>query len=92
MSEIKTLRRYYLMKSRAAAERQERALRDTWTGKQDAEPGTVLPEDFPSRADLAALGYKVAQDLDGADSDELVALGISRKQADKVFLALPALL
>jgi hypothetical protein len=55
---------------------------------QEAQPGTELAEDFPSRADLAALGYTTVEDLDGADQDELVRAGLKPNQAKKIIAAL----
>lgn len=90
-AEIKSTRRYYLLKrlyARRLAEDSERI----WQAKQEAEPGTLLPAAFPHRAELAAVGYTTAADLDGADADELTeTVGLSTREADAVIAAFEAL-
>ena len=91
MAELKTLRRIYLHK-RILARLYETALEPVWQGKQEAEPGTLLGAGFPHAASLAAVGYKTREDLDGADSAELVdCVGLSRREAEAVIAAFEAL-
>jgi hypothetical protein len=87
MSETRNLRRYALHKRRAAEEALSIAIRDVWAAKQEAEPGVILPSDFPSKAALSASYYTTYEDLDGADTNELVALGLTEKQAAAVLAA-----
>lgn len=87
MSEIRNLRRYALMKRRAAEEVGDLAVRDVWKGKQEAEPGTPLPASFPQRARLAEFYYSTDADLDGADEEELTALGFSTREAAEILAA-----
>lgn len=92
MAEIKTPRRYYLHKrlveqiyfcdGDAAA---------VWQSKQEAEPGTPLPDDFAHHAELTELGYTAREDLDGADAYELENAGLTRRQATEVLAAFAAL-
>lgn len=84
MAEIRNVRRFYLHKRLTGDEN----TRPVWQAKQEAQPGTELAADFPARADLAALGYTTAEDLDGADQDELVRAGLKPNQAKKVIAAL----
>lgn len=87
-----SLRRFYLRK-RLAASREDSSLTDVWKGKQEAESGTALPADFPSRAALVSAGYSTAEDLDGADTDELRNnAGLHAAQAAAVLTAAAALL
>jgi len=91
VAEYLTLRRYYLNKRSAAVLRQD-DIASLWQGKQAAEPGTVLPDEFPSKAALATAGYTTKEDLDGADADELVKYAsLARKDANKVMAALAVL-
>lgn len=92
MAEFLSPRRYYLYKSRDAADRGDGAISSLYHGKQEGEPGTALPDDFPSREALAAYRYKTKEDLEGADVDELVLNAkLSRKDAEKVLAAHAAL-
>lgn len=70
-SPFPTLRRFYLKKRMMARGNGEHALSGLWQGRQEAETGTDLPSDFPSRAALIAAGYPAVQDLEGADASEL---------------------
>lgn len=63
-----------------------------WQTKQEAESGTQLPDDFPSRSALVAVGYTTKEDLDGADCAELADyVRLSTTQAEKVLAAAAAL-
>lgn len=88
-----TLRRLYLGKRILSRERGELALSALWQGKQEAEPGGApLPEEFPFRGTLVAVGYAATGDLEGADEDELTTYaGLSRRQAREVLAAFAAL-
>lgn len=83
---IRTLRRFYRAKIAATRANAERGLEDVWRGKLNATSGTALPVDFPGLAALAALDppYTVLEDLDGADTLELVAAGLDHKLAAAV--------
>ena len=87
MATLNTPRRYYLQKRRKA-----RALSDAtemvFQAKQDAEPGTPLAATFPHLTQLATAGYTTTEDLDGADEDELVTAGLTRREAQDVVAAL----
>lgn len=90
MATLGTPRRFYLSKRTEA-----RIFCDdsefVWKAKQEAQPGTPLPEDFPLASQLAELGYTTREDLDGADEDELTRLGIGSRGARQVLAALAAL-
>lgn len=85
-------RRFYLMKRLSAREVGMCATELVWRGKQEAVPGTALPDGFPSRTALADVGYTAKEDLDGADCDELADyVGLSPSQSEAVFAALAAI-
>jgi len=86
-AEIRSARRYYLLKRREAAARCDN-LEQAWQAKQEAEPGAALPSDFPHIEQLQACGYTADVDLDGADADELVDLGLTTREAQAVLAAL----
>lgn len=90
MSEVKTTRRYYLLKRLAL--RRQCLEEDAFIGKQAAEPGTALPATFPSLSVLVTAGYSTREDLDGADVAELRrATTLTKPQAEAVLAALAAL-
>lgn len=89
---VKSARRYYLLKRLAACAEGESALASVWRAKQEAEPGTLLLETFPSQATLEAAGYTTVEDLDGASTEELAELGLSSNQIDAIIAALAPLL
>lgn len=63
-----------------------------WQSKQESEPGTPLPDDFPSLDELAVAGYTTKEDLVGADSQELISyVRLSRNDAERVIAAYAAL-
>lgn len=64
-------------------------LRDVWAWKQDQEPHTALPADFPYLSRLAAFWYTAVEDLVGADTCELTDLGFTSRQAAEILAALP---
>jgi hypothetical protein len=89
---IKSLRRFALLKRRAAHCDAKYAIRDLWAYKQTEEyPGTELPADFPFRDELVARWYFALEDIDGADECELQEQGFSSGQAAEI-LAETALL
>lgn len=90
MSTLGSARRYYLAKMHAAVANED-TIADVWQGKQEAEPGTALPADFPLLSRLQPLGYKAVEDLTGADSDELVEQGFSAREAAAILAAHAAL-
>ena len=93
MAEIASLRRFYLLKRVSACGFDDEALPPVWQSKQEAQPeGIALPDDFPSKADLAAVGYVATNDLIGADEEELfMNANLSASEAQTVFAALAAL-
>ncbi len=92
MSDFDSYRRHCLRKRLDAKDRSEFALVSLWRTKQEAEPGTVLPDDFPSREELAAIGYETKEDLEGADAEELADyVGLSPHDAERVIAAHAAL-
>lgn len=88
MPEIRRARRYYLGMRLQAAARQDWAAASVWQHKQEAEPGTALVATFPHRSVLVAIGYSTTEDLDGADAQELIDAGLSKRQATDVIGAL----
>lgn len=60
---------------------EEFALEGVWRAKQEAEPGTPLPSDFPYLTRLAQSGYTTVHDLDGADVEEMLEAGFNEKEA-----------
>lgn len=89
--EIKSVRRFYLLKRRRARELCE-PLEGAWQAKQEAEPGAALPATFPYLTELAEHGYTTVQDLDGANVTELGELGFSTLAAEAILAALEPLL
>ncbi len=88
MSEIKTKRRFYLLKRLAAREASE-STEPVWQAHQEEESATALPADFPSRAALVAVGYAAKEDIDGADEFELMRnTRISIREAQAVLAAI----
>ena len=92
---IKKPRRYYLRKSQELIARggDDEALGLAFRAKQDGEPGTPLPADFPFRTTLAKARYTTREDLDGADERELMRFTpLTIRDARAVLKALAALL
>jgi hypothetical protein len=93
MSEVRRARRYYLLSRLAAHAREDFGLEAAWRGKQEEEPGTLFPADFPSKAKLEESGYYAVEDVDGADCKELREnAGLSETQANAVIAAATALI
>lgn len=84
MSTLGSPRRYYLAKRHVARDLEDKGLELMWQAKQEVEPGTALPSDFPELSTLASLGYTTTEDLTGADEEELVDLGISPRTAQNI--------
>jgi hypothetical protein len=87
MSTLLSVRRYYLAKRHAAAELGDTALETVWQGKQEAEAGTALADDFPYLSRLAAAGYTTREDLAGADADELEEQDFTSREAAAIVAA-----
>lgn len=88
---ITTPRRYALLKRLYWRRMCEPDLEGVWRSKQEALPGTSLPEGFPLAARLAAEGYTTTEDLNGADKRELAAAGFSPQEAQEILSALAEL-
>lgn len=88
MATLGSVRRYLLHKRRLAREAGDWALVNVWQAKQEAEPGSALGASVPHQTALEPLGYTTAEDLDGADVDELESAGLTRRQAEDVIGAL----
>lgn len=89
-SSIGSARRYYLAKRHAASSTCS-DLVDFWKYKQESEPGTPLPADFPYLEELEIQGYTTVEDLTGASSKELIARGFVAGEADIIFSAIDEL-
>lgn len=87
---INSTRRYYLLKR---LDYRERCIEeDPWKSKQEGEPATALPADFPHSAELAAAGYTAIEDIDGSTVAELRRFcSLTSREAEKVLAALAAL-
>lgn len=85
--------RRYLHRMRMNARvRDDGELESAWRAKQEEQPGTPLPSSFPFLDVLAAAGYTMQEDLDGADKYELQHIALMNGQdADVVLTALQAL-
>jgi hypothetical protein len=92
VAEVKNTRRYYLHKRINARVYEGSDNAAVWQAKQEADPGTSLPSDFPLRDELAEIGYSTIEDLDGADVNELQQSGISTGDAETILAALATLL
>lgn len=88
MGTLGSPRRFYLAKRRAARELEDKALELVWAGKQAAEPGTPLPDDFPHRTRLVEAFYETLEDLSGADEHELVEVGFTKREAARILAAI----
>lgn len=85
---IENPRRFYQLKSKAAARMLETALAQTWRAKQLELPGEALADDFPSRTRLADAGYLAREDLAGVTCEELQQAGLTMREAAAVIAAL----
>jgi hypothetical protein len=93
VSDINKARRYYLLERHAADAVGDYTLAAVWHSKQESEPGTSLPADFPSRAALVAQGYSTVEDVHGADEAELSrTVALNARQASTVIAAVEALI
>lgn len=92
MSELKSYRRYCLMKRYVANQAGENANAQIWQNKQEEQPGTDLPAGFPYLTELSGCGYTTKEDIDGADDFELYdVVGLNSQAAAAVFAALAEL-
>ena len=92
MAEIRNVRRYNLLKMRAAA-RDNPGLDAVWDANRRAIQGTEIPATFPYRSRLVAAGYLVLEELDGADANELSKqAGLLDFEAAAVLAALVAVI
>jgi hypothetical protein len=86
------VRRYYLLKRLEARRTGDTPLDGVWRHKQESQPGTALPDAFPFRSQLAAVGYTTGADLDGAGVEELVDfVSLNPRDAATVVAAAAAL-
>lgn len=90
MSDVLRPRRYYLLKRLALASSGDEEMSLVFKTKQQNEPGTALPIDFPSRAALILAGYTALEDVNGADVNELRRIGLSSLDAKRVLNAATA--
>ncbi len=88
-----TPRRYYHRKRMNARFNGDVELEGAWRALQEQQlPSTALPASFPYRAELAAEGYAVREDLDGADVEELMGVAkFTKREAEEVLAALTLL-
>lgn len=59
-----------------------------WDSKRRSISGTSIPTGFPARTELLAAGYLVTEELDGSDTIELTAAGLTSTQAAAVLAAI----
>lgn len=85
---INSVRRFYLLKRLRARAIGDKGLEGVFRQKQEAESGTDLAATFPAHDLLEAAGYSTEEDLDGADTDELVSAGIPYHDAAAALAAL----
>jgi hypothetical protein len=88
---VKSYRRYCLLKRRYNLLYGDEGLAAVWRAKQEAVPSTALPPTFPALTKLTAAGYTTKADLDGADQDELVGVGLTITEATAALAALAQL-
>lgn len=92
MSAVSNYRRYCLLKSQANRDRGDDALAEAWLTKHSEATGADLPADFPLLTELTAAFYTTAEDLEGADVNELrQRVGLTRSQAEAVIAAVALL-
>lgn len=90
-AEVKSYRRYCLLKRRYELQYGDMALAGVWRAKQEAVSATPLPLTFPALSVLSAAGYTAKEDIDGADQDELVGVGLTIIEAQAALAALAQL-
>jgi hypothetical protein len=89
VADFTSKRRYCLYKRLSAALLEQDAIASLWQSKQSAEPGTDLPNGFPSKDRLSECGYTTNADLLGSDPDELAEyVGLTTTEAEAVLAAL----
>lgn len=88
MSTIENTRRFYLLKHFAECDSGFDGV-SVWRHKQESIAGTPLSAGFPSKDELADIGYSTVEDLAGADAKELTKRGLSSAEAAAILTALP---
>ncbi len=83
-------RRYYLAKRHVAFDRCD-DLWLSWKYKQEQEPGTALPSDFPFLEELEVEGYETIEDLEGSTVSEFEGRGFSLADSEEIVAAFAAL-
>lgn len=63
-------------------------IESVWDAKRRAISGTPIPVGFPVRDKLLAAGYLVTEELDGSNTSELTAAGLTSAQAAAVLAAI----
>jgi len=63
----------------------------SWKYKQEQEPGTPLPADFPHLEELADDGYETIEDLAGSTVSEFEDRGFSLSDSEEIVAAFAAL-
>lgn len=93
MSETRSPRRYYLLQRIEQMQLGESALAGVWRWKQEQQPATLLPTDFPYLERIGPVGYTTIEDLNGADTRELQrTAGLFLTEAQAVLAAVAPLL
>jgi hypothetical protein len=87
MATVTSHRRYLFLKFLKAT-RDGFVTASAWDAKRNLEPGTALPTDFPARSLLVAYGYRVLEEIHGADTRELQRAGLTSAQAAAVLAAI----
>jgi hypothetical protein len=88
MGDVNSARRFYLLSAQwLEGDIDQESLKQVWWGKQEGQPGTPFPADFPFQADLVAIHYKALEDLNGADQEELINQGLPYFKAKAVLEA-----
>ncbi len=84
---VKSHRRYCFLKYHMARNT-ELGDPDTWDAKRRSLPGTPIPSTMPAGPALAAAGYLVIEEIEGANATELINAGLTAPQAAAVLAAL----
>lgn len=81
-------RRYYTLKIRQAVRNKCSGLEAAWRAERETIPWPDLPSGFPARDKLLAENYQTVRDLDGAELDELLNIGLTTAEAEAVLTAM----
>lgn len=81
-----TSRRRYLFRKETALTARGDPDSTVWRALRLAEPGTALPTTFPSRAVLLAGDVLAVEEVTGCSVPELVTIGLSTAQAERLIL------